>query len=114
MENKKIKVIKTKLGVNAVYYESTKNHILQSHPETDEALLSENITEVLVNPDIIREGRFLNTTTYFKITDISSRPFEGMSVHTKDTEEETIVTTFFEGQDKIKQKVIWSKSLNEN
>ena len=110
MPNKIIATITTKLGKEALYYECTKGHILQNHPETEEEHLLENITQVLKYPDVIREGRFENTETYFKITDISGRPFEGMFVHTKDEKGKTIITTFFEGKDKVQQRVIWSNN----
>lgn len=110
MPNKIIATIVTKLGKKALYYESTKEHILNNHPETDEEHLLENITEVLTYPDIIRKGKFEDTETYFKTTDMSDIPFEGMMVHTKDEKDKTIITTFFEGKDKIKQQIIWSNN----
>jgi len=98
------------------YYESVNEHILEGHPELSGDLPHLPI-EVIKDPDWIREGRNpSNTELYFKIESVSTTEIYGTMVSTKDminqegTIVKTIITTTFNGKDKIDCKMKWSKT----
>jgi hypothetical protein len=98
------------------YYESVNEHILDGHPELAPDLPHLPI-EVITDPDWIREGRNpKNTELYFKLDYVNNTEFYGTMVSTKDIVDgegnvkKTIITTTFNGKDKVDCKMKWSKT----